>query len=112
MAKFNNKKIPAACRSGPLQLGARASGPFGPWLRRHCREFQRTDAREEQDEEYEGKSSSARDLFLAAVNAKLEDGNIRAATRILCSQDHPVKATPVTFAAMQENTHLTNGRPN
>src|SRR6218665_139344 len=66
------------------------------------REFQKTDAREEQDEEYEGKSSSARDLFLAAVNAKLEDGNISAATRILCSQDHPVKATPDTFAAMQE----------
>ena len=66
------------------------------------REFQRTDAGEEQDEEYEGKSSSARDLFLAAVNSKLEDGNIRAATRILCSQDHPVKATPDTFAAMQE----------
>src|SRR6218665_1790282 len=50
----------------------------------------------------EGKSSSARDLFLAAVNSKLEDGTIRAATRILCSQDHPVKATPDTFAAMQE----------
>src|SRR6218665_1585369 len=28
--------------------------------------------------------------------------SIRAATRILCSQDHPVKATPDTFAAMQE----------
>src|SRR6218665_1262542 len=66
------------------------------------REFQKTDSRKEQDEEYEGKSSSARDLFLAAVNAKLEDGNIRAATRILCSQDHPVKATLDTFAAMQE----------
>src|SRR6218665_37795 len=66
------------------------------------REFQKTDSREEQDEEYEGKSSSAKDLFLAAVNAKLEDGNIRAATRILCSQDHSVKATPGTFAAMQE----------
>src|SRR6218665_3132188 len=79
------------------------------------REFQRTDAGEEQDEEYEGKSSSASDLFLAAANSKLEDGNIRAATRILCSQDHPVKATPDTFASLQQcrkNTHLTNGRPN
>ena len=40
------------------------------------REFQRTDT--EEHEECEGKSSSARDLFLAAVSAKLEDGNIRA----------------------------------
>ena len=41
-------------------------------------------------------------MFLAVINAKLKDGNIRGATRILCSQDYPVKTTPDTFAAMQE----------
>jgi len=35
-AKFNLKKLPLPCSSGPLQLGARANGPSGPWLRRHC----------------------------------------------------------------------------
>lgn len=65
------------------------------------RQFQRTDA-EEQDEGTDTRCASARDLFLSAVNAKLEEGNIRAATRILCSQDYPAKATPDTFAAMQE----------
>ena len=33
----------------------------------------------------------------AAVASKLEDGNIRAAIRILCSNDRPVKADPETL---------------
>src|SRR6218665_892350 len=36
MAKFNNKKLPLPADRGPCSSGARASGPFGPWLRRHC----------------------------------------------------------------------------
>ena len=40
-------------------------------------------------------------MLLAAVNSKLEEGNVRAATRILCSLDFPVKASNDTFAAMQ-----------
>src|SRR6218665_597874 len=35
-AKFNNKKLPLPAARGPCSSGARASGPFGPWLRRHC----------------------------------------------------------------------------
>jgi len=48
------------------------------------------------------RKTNARDLFLAAVNAKVEEGNIRAASRILCSQDHPVEATTDSLAAIQE----------
>src|SRR6218665_3854755 len=35
-AKLNNKKLPLPAARGPCSSGARASGPFGPWLRRHC----------------------------------------------------------------------------
>src|SRR6218665_1856204 len=34
-AKFNNKKLPLPAARGPCSSGVRASGPFGPWLRRH-----------------------------------------------------------------------------
>src|SRR6218665_746890 len=44
----------------------------------------------------------AQALLLAAVNSKLEEGNVRSATRILCSREFPVKASNDTFAAMQE----------
>lgn len=44
---------------------------------------------------------SSKDLLLAAVTSKLEEGNIRAATRSLCSQDYSV-LTRENFAAMQE----------
>src|SRR6218665_2147320 len=46
--------------------------------------------------------------FLGAVNAKMEEGNIRAASRILCSQDRPTEATFDSLAAIQER-HPTNG---
>lgn len=48
------------------------------------------------------KRVNARELFLAAVNAKVEEGNIRAASRILCSQESPVVATFESLAAIQE----------
>ena len=41
-------------------------------------------------------------MLLAAVNSNLEEDNVRAATRILCSRNFPVKASNDTFAAMQE----------
>src|SRR6218665_2054049 len=41
-------------------------------------------------------------MLQAAINSKLEEGNVRAATRILCSRNFPVKASNDTFAAMQE----------
>lgn len=37
-----------------------------------------------------------------AINAKLEDANVRVATRILCGHYYPVNAVPDTFAAMLE----------
>jgi len=45
------------------------------------REFQRTDLGEEQDEGYDGRCISARELFLAAVNAKLEPGGRKHQSR-------------------------------
>ena len=42
------------------------------------------------------------------MNAKLEEGNIRAASRILCSPDRPVEATTDSLIAMQER-HPPNG---
>ncbi|PGH37981.1 MAG: hypothetical protein CRN43_17955, partial [Candidatus Nephrothrix sp. EaCA] len=67
----------------------------------------------EEDGNAEDKSGSRRkvdqrQLFLAAVNAKMEEGNIRAASRILCSQDRPTEATFDSLAAIQER-HPTNG---
>src|SRR6218665_2319292 len=52
----------------------------------------------EEDGNAEDESGSRRkvdqhQLFLAAVNAKMEEGNIRAVSRILCSQDRPTEAT-------------------
>src|SRR6218665_141608 len=49
-----------------------------------------------------------RQLFLAAVNAKMEEDNIRAASHIFCSQDRPTEATFDSLAAIQER-HPTNG---
>ena len=37
-----------------------------------------------------------------AVSAKLEDGNVRAALRILMSDDSPAAPSPQSFQAMQE----------
>src|SRR6218665_300121 len=42
-----------------------------------------------EDESGSRRKVDQRQLFLAAVNAKMEEGYIRAASRILCSQDRP-----------------------
>src|SRR6218665_337825 len=58
---------------------------------------QQEDVREEdgnaEDESGSQRKVDQRQLFLAAMNAKIEEGNIRAASRILCSQDRPTEAT-------------------
>lgn len=46
-----------------------------------------------------------------AINAKLEDANVRVATRILCGHYYPVNAVPDTFAAMLKNILRRNGHP-
>lgn len=86
----------------PRRAGRRRNMANTVKTRIENRDFLRTEDLEGQEIDYERGRASARDLFLAAVNAKLEEGNIRAASCILCSQDYPVKATNATFAEMQE----------
>ena len=67
---------------------------------------------EEDDDMYSKprkKGPDPKELLLAAVTSKLEEGNIRAATRILCSRDFPVPASMENLAAMQEK-HPTDTR--
>lgn len=75
-------------------------------------EMLRTKDEEEREEGGSGRRPSAKDRRLAAVGAKLEEGNIRAATRILCSQDCPVIATQESLAAMQERHPKDNWAAN
>ena len=46
------------------------------------------------------KSSSA--LLAQAISAKLEDGNLKAAIRLLCSDDSPADPSPDTLQKLQE----------
>ena len=42
------------------------------------------------------------EAFLAAVNSKLEDGNIRAAVRILCEGGQPATPTEQNLKLLQD----------
>ena len=44
-----------------------------------------------------GRSSSPNGQLAAAISSKIEDGNIRAAVRILCSEDKPATVSEETF---------------
>ena len=48
------------------------------------------------------KKRDANELLAAAVTAKVEDGNIRAAIRILCSDEKPATDTDATYAKLLE----------
>jgi hypothetical protein len=48
------------------------------------------------------KKRNADDLLTAAVTAKVEDGNLKAAIRILCSDEKPATDTDATYAKLQE----------
>jgi hypothetical protein len=48
------------------------------------------------------KKRDANELLAAAVTAKVEDGNIRAAIRILCSEEKPATDTNATYAKLLE----------
>jgi len=48
------------------------------------------------------KKRSANDLLAAAVTAKIEDGNIKAAVRILCSEEKPATDTDATYTKLLE----------
>jgi len=50
------------------------------------------------------KSPSA--LLAQAISAKLEDGNLKAATRLLCSDDSPADPPPDTLQKLQKSTRL------
>jgi len=85
----------------------------GKYRRKARRQVDNKDYTREEDGNAEGESGSRRKvdqrrLFLATVNAKMEEGNIRAASRILCSQERPTEATFDSLAALQER-HPTNG---
>ena len=46
------------------------------------------------------KQPDASASLAAAVTAKIEDGNIRAAIRLLCSEDKPAPDTDATFSKL------------
>ena len=48
------------------------------------------------------KSRNEYDLLAAAVTAKVEDGNIKAAIRLLCSEEKPAKDTAATLLKLME----------
>jgi hypothetical protein len=48
------------------------------------------------------KSRNDDGLLAAAVTAKVEDGNIKAAIRLLCSEEKPAKDTAATFLKLME----------
>ena len=48
------------------------------------------------------KKRNADDLLAAAVTAKVEDGNLKAAIKILCSDEKPATDTDATYAKLQE----------
>lgn len=53
------------------------------------------------------KLNSPDETLIAAITAKLEDGNICNATRILCDNNHPIEPNAESFAALQEK-HSSN----
>jgi hypothetical protein len=48
------------------------------------------------------KKRDANELLAAAVTAKIEDGNIKAAVRILCSEEKPATDTDATYIKLLE----------
>ena len=46
----------------------------------------------------------------ATVSAKIEDGNIRAAVRLICSEDKPAPNTDATFMKLQEKHPAASAR--
>jgi hypothetical protein len=48
------------------------------------------------------KKKDANELLAAAVTAKVEDGNLRAAIRILCSEEKPATDIEATFVKLQD----------
>jgi len=55
----------------------------------------------DEDTETKFKRKTPLDVMAAAVSAKIEDGNIRAALRILCSDDKPAEATQETLTKLE-----------
>jgi hypothetical protein len=56
------------------------------------------------------KSQSPSAALAATVSAKIEDGNIRAAVRIICSEDKPAPDTEATFKKLQEKHPPSSSR--
>ena len=52
------------------------------------------------------KQNHSDNKLAAAVTSKLEAGNFRAASRILCSDDKPAADNAVTYDALQEDIQL------
>ena len=51
---------------------------------------------------YRGKKKDSEELLAAVVAAKIEDGNIKAAIRMLSSDEKPATDVDATYAKLQE----------
>ena len=58
------------------------------------------------------KRQSPAAALAATVSAKIEDGNIRAAVRLICSEDKPAPDTDATFMKLQEKHPAASVRTN
>src|SRR6218665_603257 len=76
------------------------------------RRMRRNGKRAAAEEGGSGRRPSAKDRRLAAVGAKLEEGNIRAATPILFRPKRPAIPTHTHLAAMQERHPKDNWAAN
>src|SRR5688572_30146390 len=89
----------------PPRAGRRRNMAYVVKKRIDSRKFLKVEDEGQRDGEGNGRSTNPRNLLLAAMSAKLEEGNIRAATGILCSR-HRNPSRPC-----RTGIRRTSGRP-